>query len=403
VNNENSQNVANDSQNVTSANDYVPKLYDDLWSVNLVVSQNVRLNVKIDTQAQCNVMGVHTYEKLLSHNIPMKTRPSKGVLNVYGGGRIVPEMEVLITCSHKDVTAELIFQVVDAHKTPTLLGDADSVKLNLIKRIYSLANDVSVDSHDVDDSGSFARTKSQLLEQYADVFSGVGTIPGEYHIDIDPEVQPVVHPPRSVPVALRSKVKAELDKLQDLGIIESITEPTEWVNSLMVVSKGDKVRICIDPKDLNRAVKRSHFPLNTIEKVVTNIGDSKVFGKLDCKQGFFQIALTPDSRKLTCFNTPWGRYVYRKLPMGLASSPEIYQQAMMDIFGHIPGVEVIMDDLLLHAKDLPSLTKLFHKVLKTCQDVNLKLNPEKIDIATSLPWVGHEVKAAGLKVSDDKV
>lgn len=186
--------------------------YNDLWSVNLVLSKNVHLNVKIDTQAQCNVMGVHTYEKLLSHGIPMQTRPSKGVLNVYGGGRLVPVMEVLIRCSYKDVTTGLIFQVVDAQKTPTLLGDTDSVKMRLIKRIYSLANDVLEKTENAcynDASDSFVKTKSKLLEQYADVFSGVGTIPGEYHIEVDPEVEPVVHPPRPVPVAQRSKVKAE--------------------------------------------------------------------------------------------------------------------------------------------------------------------------------------------------
>ena len=95
--------------------------------------------------------------------------------------------------------------------------------------------------------------------------------------------------------------------------------------------------------------------MNNIENVITRIGQSKVFGKLDCKQGFFQIALSESSQKLTCFNTPWGRYVYKKLPMGLASSPEIYQKAMIDLFGNIKGLEIVTDDLLVHAKDMNEL------------------------------------------------
>lgn len=69
----------------------------------------------------------------------------------------------------------------------------------------------------------------------------------------------------------------------------------------------------------------------TIEDVLTRIHGSKIFTCLDADKGFFQITLDDESAALTTFNTPFGRYVYRKLPMGLSSSPEIFQRVMTDL------------------------------------------------------------------------
>ena len=63
----------------------------------------------------------------------------------------------------------------------------------------------------------------------------------------------------------------------------------------MVVScKKDKIRICIDPKDLNKVVKREHHPMKTIDDIITEIPDAKVFSVLDEKSGFLQIRLIPN-------------------------------------------------------------------------------------------------------------
>lgn len=107
---------------------------------------------------------------------------------------------------------------------------------------------------------------------------------GQYHMEVDEAVWPVVHPPRKVPVALRDRLKEELDKLVNEGIITLVTEPTKWVSSLVKVNKPEKLRICIDRQDLNKALLRAHYPLPTIEEVETRL--SKVrFSVLDAKIG----------------------------------------------------------------------------------------------------------------------
>ena len=91
--------------------------------------------------------------------------------------------------------------------------------------------------------------------KYADVFQGLGTLLGQYHIEIDRDVNPIVHGPPRVPMALRDKLKHELHEMVNDDIIAPVSEPTEWVSSLLFVSKPGKLRITMDPRDLNRAIK----------------------------------------------------------------------------------------------------------------------------------------------------
>ena len=94
---------------------------------------------------------------------------------------------------------------------------------------------------------------------------------------IDPTVKPVIDPARRVPVALRVKVEEELDRMQQIGVIEPVEQPTEWVSSMVTIVKPNKLRICIDPRRLNEAVLREHYPLLTVEEVVSRIPGAKYF------------------------------------------------------------------------------------------------------------------------------
>ena len=68
--------------------------------------------------------------------------------------------------------------------------------------------------------------------------------------------------------------------------------------------------ICIDPRDLNKAVKRCYYPMPTIEVIVARLPRAKIFSVLDAKSGFWQVKLSEESCKLTTFNTPFGRYYW---------------------------------------------------------------------------------------------
>ena len=94
------------------------------------------------------------------------------------------------------------------------------------------------------------------LKEFRDCFSDIGCLPGKHHIVIDTNHPPDVNIPRQIPYVLCGKLRAELEKMVKMEIIQAVNEPTDWVNNLVLVEKPDgSLRICIDPKELNEANK----------------------------------------------------------------------------------------------------------------------------------------------------
>jgi len=107
---------------------------------------------------------------------------------------------------------------------------------------------------------------------------------------VDPNVTPVIHPPRRVPVALQGPLKEELDSLTKKGILSEVKEPTDWVNSCVCVTKPNrKIRLCLDPKDLNRAIKRPHRYTPTLEDILPKLSGAKFFTILDTRSGYWNV------------------------------------------------------------------------------------------------------------------
>ena len=131
----------------------------------------------------------------------------------------------------------------------------------------------------------------------------------------------------------------EPQKLKDDGIIEEIKEPTETCAPIVVFPKrNNKVIICVDLTKLNESVKRKNFSLPTTDHLVAKLSGSTVFTKLDCNSGFHQIPLTKESQKLTTFITPFGRFVYKRIPFGISSGPEIFHREMSHLLTGILSV-----------------------------------------------------------------
>ncbi len=358
------------------------------WNVAFQVYDST-LCLEIDTGARCNILSRHTLIDLGVHYV---LQPSSTVVRGVHGESRKSQGIVTLPCLYKGVTKYLEFEVLDGAKKLDLLGRFDSMQFNLIARVNSVSTNDSCKT---------------ILCEYRDVVSeSIGCMPGEYAIKIDSNVQPVVHAPRPVPAPLRGKVKEELDNLEQKGIIKKVSNPTDWVSSMVVVRKknSDRVRICIDPTDLNNAVKREHFPMNNFDDVVTRLTGSKVYSTLDANMGYFQLKLDAESSELTTFNTPFGRYCYLRMPMGIKCASEVFQRQMVNQFGHIEGVEIVVDDLLIHGRTQEEHDKRLRQVLERAREINLKLNPSKCKISVSeVDYVGHKLTGEGLKPTEDRV
>lgn len=126
------------------------------------------------------------------------------------------------------------------------------------------------------------------LDDYPELTRTTGTLPGKYTIKIDPDAKGVVHPVRRQPAALKKKIIKKLHEMVKDGYITKVSQPTEWVSSMVAAVRNGKIRICID---LNKVIKKEHYPMRTIEEVVSAMPSAKVFSVLDAKSGFLQIEL----------------------------------------------------------------------------------------------------------------
>ena len=134
-------------------------------------------------------------------------------------------------------------EVVETQQEPLLSGAT-------CERLGLMAFTIPEVLHKVEANQCAPLTKEQLLTNYTDVFMDpIGSVPGEIHFELDPNVSPVQCAPRNVLVALREKVKEEL-------------EPTVWISNMVTVAKPEKIRLCINPKPLNRALLRSHYHMH---------------------------------------------------------------------------------------------------------------------------------------------
>lgn len=172
-------------------------------------------------------------------------------------------------------------------------------------------------------------TKDFLQRQYPILFEGLEKLEGELHLRIDATLQPTKIPTRKVPISLKTDLKNELDRLQKLGIITPVSTPTDWISSMVVARKpSGAIRLCINPKPLNVALKRNQYPTPTIEDILPDLSKARIFSVFDAKDGFWHIQLDQASSFLTTFGTPWGRYRWLRMPFGISPAPEEFQRRM---------------------------------------------------------------------------
>ena len=158
---------------------------------------------------------------------------------------------------------------MDSKRVRPILGRKACLGMKIIKHLdndqlnHPQTSDGCVYAHDHDaptvpvlSAAEPVLSADQLLKKFPRVFGdGVGKLPGEYHMKLDEGVKPVQHPPRRVPVAIRERLLETLEDLESREIVARVTTSTPWISSMVIVPKPNgTLRICLDPKDLNRAL-----------------------------------------------------------------------------------------------------------------------------------------------------
>ena len=224
-------------------------------------------------------------------------------------------------------------------------------------------------------------TKQDFVSEFDDMFLGEGKLEGELHLELDRTVSPVSLPVRKVLFAMKEPLKQELDRLVKTGILIPVDVPTDWISSMVVVKKSNgKIRLCIDPKPLNQALKRNHYPLPVIDDLLPLLANAKVFGVVDAKNGFWHVQLDSESSLLTTFGTPWGRFRWTRLPFGISPAPEEFQRRLECALEGLDGVKPIFDDILVfgvgetQAEALSDHDAKLKALFERCRTKGIKLN-----------------------------
>ncbi|KAJ0183794.1 hypothetical protein K1T71_000217 [Dendrolimus kikuchii] len=345
------------------------------------------VNFKIDTGAQCNILSEKEFLKLgLSTKNLQKTNVR---ITSFTNGKVPVIGKCILNCHYKSNVYSIEFYVIGSD-CYNLLGLESSERLGLIKRVDQI--DKSLDS--------------VIPDSFKDLFDGnIGCVPCKIKLEVNENVKPVVSPARRLPYSLMPKVKEELDNLVKMGIITSVSEPTDWVSQMVVVKKKDgSLRICLDPRPLNKALKRAHFPFPKIEDITARLAGAKVYCKLDAQSAFWMCPLDDNSSRLCTFQTEWGRYRFLRLPFGISPAPEIFHKVVHDTFQDIDQVATFQDDVLCWAESENELQHILCKVLNRAKENKIKFNPQKCQFfVNEVTFLGHIISKNGVSVDKEKV
>ena len=173
----------------------------------------------------------------------------------------------------------------------------------------------------------------------------------------------------------------------------------------MIVDKpnGD-VRICLDPKRLNDAIIREHHYTQKLDDVPPQLSNAKVFSKLDARSGYWNVILDDESQLLTTFNTPFGRYCFKRLPFGLVSAQDIFQRKIDETYDGLPGIICIADDIVVYGQDDKTHDQNLIQMMERTKERGLSLNSDKCHIRqSSIGFYGHILTSEGIKPDPSKV
>ena len=189
------------------------------------------------------------------------------------------------------------------------------------------------------------------------------------------------HAQRKCPLQLREEIKRTLCEMEKNGIIRKVTDPSAWVSSLTYPRKSNgELRICPDPKDLNKNSMRTFHKTPTVEEVTHKFHGSKVFSKLDAKNGYWGIKLDAESQLLTTFNTPFSRYCFVRMPFGLIMSQDVFQQRMDMILEQCSGTIGISDDVVVYGRDKSEHDAHLNSLMQVASQEGLVFNSKKCEI-----------------------
>ncbi|MGL4501242.1 MAG: reverse transcriptase family protein, partial [Planktothrix sp.] len=189
-----------------------------------------------------------------------------------------------------------------------------------------------------------------LIRDYKDSNPEVGQIEGVEHTILLTSSEPISAKPYKIPLALREKTKEDVNRLLRLNIIQKSDSPYNSP-ALPIYKRNGSIRLASDYRKINSHTSPEAYPFSEPFDILVGLKGSVVLSQIDLSMGYYQISMSPESRKFTAFSIFGEHYEFLRMPFGLANAPRPFQKAMIRLLGDLEFVKVFLDDILVHSPD----------------------------------------------------
>lgn len=369
------------------------------WFIPINIKQvSNRVLFLVDTGADVTCIPDKVIE-----NTNLKYVPTKEVISGPDGRKLEIKGKTNLVLEYCNKYHKANCFVIRNLKIP-ILGRTEIVNLNIITlNVPKSLNNVTTIAPVNADTKLVSKVNVEI--EFPEIFKDIGRFKDEIEIKLKKDAKPFVQSvPRSVPLPLLKQLELEINRLIKLNIIETVEQCTDWVSPIVVVRKADSVRLCGDYTELNKNVERPYYPIPKLENTIAQLVGSKYFSKLDANSGFYQIPLKKKSQLLTTFITPFGRFMFKRLPFGISCAPEYFIMKFTNILKNLTGVVSHVDDILIYAPNMEVHDKILRSVLGRLQEEGITLNKKKCVIGvTKVRYLGHIITENGMSIDPDRV
>jgi hypothetical protein len=227
----------------------------------------------------------------------------------------------------------------------------------------------------------------------------------QHTIPIKEDQKPFRQKLRRINPLLFPLIKKEIRNLFDAKIIVSLRFSKWLANHVPVKNKNGEIRICIDFRNLNRVSLKDNYPLPKMDHILQNIVGSQRMSMLDGFSGYNQVMVHLDDQEKMTFTTPWGTFMYAKIPFGLMNVGETFQRDMDIAFSKEKDkfIVIYLDDIIVYSGSDSEHLKHLEQVFKKCRKFGISLNPKKSNfVVQEGKLLGHIISRDGIKIDPNE-
>ena len=350
-----------------------------------------QVQMELDTGASVSVCSYGRFKELWPSGDRL-LRPTDILLRTFSGEKLVVRGEVVLEVGYQGSTYQLPLVILEG-RGPLLFGRnwLHQIRLNW-QSICTVSSETGVEA---------------VVDKFPEIFQDdLGCARDvEVSIPVDESASPIFYKPRTVPLAYKAQVDAELERQLKAGLLVPV-KWNSWAAPIVTVPKASgELRICGDYRlTVNRVTPVEQYPLPKAEELFTKFQGATVFSQLDLKSAYNQLPLCERSRQYLAINTHKGILVPTRLGYGYASAPAVFQRYMDTLLSGISGVGVFLDDVVVSGKNSQEHNTALEEVLRRLSDANLRLQRRKCRFGVkSVIYLGHRIGSEGVQPTAEKV